>query len=164
MYAKYKRECTPRACKSKDLAKVGCVGISQGREEWLQVMVLGARILPLRRFGTYYYLETVSMPNVDHMEKKKTTKLSSRIQPLELGPHFTGVEAQRVWTFMSLYGICFALNFHDLEGYKCKPSWIQLEDDCSIFTRAYTLVYLNGLVLKLIVIIVRRGLGGVTQR
>jgi len=58
---------------------------------------------------------------------------------LELGPHLTGVEARKVRAFIRLYRRCFAFSLQDLEGYKRKPSHIQLEDDHPISRRPYRL-------------------------
>ena len=59
--------------------------------------------------------------------------------PLELGPHLTGAEAQKVRVFIRSYCRCFAFSLHDLKGYKGKPIHIQLEDDHPIFHRFYRL-------------------------
>ena len=59
--------------------------------------------------------------------------------PLELGPHLTCVEAQKIQAFIHSYRRCFAFSLQDLEGYKEKPIHIQLEDDHPVFRRPYRL-------------------------
>ena len=51
--------------------------------------------------------------------KVETTEFDN--WPLELGPHLTGAEAQRVRAFICTYRGCFAFSLEDLEGYKGKP-------------------------------------------
>ena len=69
--------------------------------------------------------------------ERETTKFDD--WPLELGPHLTGVEVQKVRAFIRSYRRCFALSLHILECYKGKPIHIYLEDDHPIFWRPYRL-------------------------
>ena len=67
--------------------------------------------------------------------ERETTKFDD--WSLELGPHLTSVEIQRVRAFICSYHGCFICSLQDSEGYKIKPIHIQLEDDHPIFGRPY---------------------------
>ena len=76
-------------------------------------------------------------PNGNPSMKKETTEFDN--WPIEVGPKFTGAEAQKVRAFIRSYRNCFVFSLHDLEGYKGKRVRIQLEDDHRIFKRPYSL-------------------------
>ena len=50
--------------------------------------------------------------------------------PLELGSHVSGAEALKVRVFIHSSCRCFAFSLQDLEGYKEKSIYIQLENNC----------------------------------
>ena len=69
--------------------------------------------------------------------ERETTKFED--WPLELGPHLTGAEAQKIRAFICLYYKCFVFSLQDLKGYEAKPIHIQLVDNHFIFGRPYRL-------------------------
>ena len=75
------------------------------------------------------------VPGGSPLVKRETTKFDN--WPLELSPHLSGTEAQKIRAFIRSYRRCFSFSLHDLEGYKGKSIHIQLEDDHPIFWRPY---------------------------